>query len=478
MSLLAGMTGTGATAAQGGTAAPSAAVGVLALGSRGVADTKLAAAAPQRHKLSSPGESDGSSSDSSSGESSSDDSDASGSDGGGIWVTPHDPNRPKRPQTSFFLFSAEKRRELTGTANARVVSAAWNALDEQEKARFDELAAKEAQRYQRAMASYSAPPKIQLNRKPTPEQEQLYAKELSRHRAKRERRRQRRRAAAQVRREEREKAKALERSAQQAARQEQQRKQALDVARLRERNELTKTANSEDDEDAEEEQQAGPAPPVAEPGPELPNGSSEGHTSGDEQPRKLRERRGRGRRQATSRSAGQTNQHEAEKSSCNGNHREGTAREKASGVAVKPKAKPKSKPKSKPKANGINAASDGNAAANGVVAKSEHWRAALDVWSTCICQDVTMAWYEALVVDVRKDEVLIRYIAWDSSFDEWMPRSSERLAERGTRRLAHMAATDVEGLRAISEEEALHLAPGTLIWLKWDSPGFDGHNEW
>ena len=89
-----------------------------------------------------------------------------------------------------------------------------------------------------------------------------------------------------------------------------------------------------------------------------------------------------------------------------------------------------------------------------------------------------MAWYEALVVDVRKDEVLIRYIAWDSSFDEWMPRSSERLAERGTRRLAHMAATDVEGLRAISEEEALHLVPGTLIWLKWDSPGFDGHNEW
>ena len=73
------------------------------------------------------------------------------------------------------------------------------------------------------------------------------------------------------------------------------------------------------------------------------------------------------------------------------------------------------------------------------------WRKALDCWAPCLCQDVTMAWYEATVADVAQDEVLIRYIAWDHSFDEWMPRNSERLAERGTRLLAHMAATDVEG---------------------------------
>lgn len=48
-------------------------------------------------------------------------------------------------------------------------------------------------------------------------------------------------------------------------------------------------------------------------------------------------------------------------------------------------------------------------------------------------------------MDIRGDEVLIRYIAWDHSFDEWMPRSSARLAERGTRLLAHMAAKDVLG---------------------------------
>ena len=52
---------------------------------------------------------------------------------------------------------------------------------------------------------------------------------------------------------------------------------------------------------------------------------------------------------------------------------------------------------------------------------------------------------EALVVDVRGDEVLIRYIAWDHSFDEWVSRSSARLAERGARLLAHMSEKDVLG---------------------------------
>ena len=53
---------------------------------------------------------------------------------------------------------------------------------------------------------------------------------------------------------------------------------------------------------------------------------------------------------------------------------------------------------------------------------------------------------EALVIDVRSYEVLIRYIAWDHSFDEWVSRSSARLAERGTRLLAHMSAKDVLGM--------------------------------
>lgn len=62
------------------------------------------------------------------------------------------------------------------------------------------------------------------------------------------------------------------------------------------------------------------------------------------------------------------------------------------------------------------------------------------VTPVCVCYPD-----EALVVDVRGHEVLIRYIAWDPSFDEWMPRSSARLAERGTRLLAHMSAKDVLG---------------------------------
>ena len=50
---------------------------------------------------------------------------------------------------------------------------------------------------------------------------------------------------------------------------------------------------------------------------------------------------------------------------------------------------------------------------------------------------------EAVVADVRADAVLIRYIAWDHSFDEWVPRTSSRLAERGSRLLAHMSAKEV-----------------------------------
>jgi hypothetical protein len=74
---------------------------------------------------------------------------------------------------------------------------------------------------------------------------------------------------------------------------------------------------------------------------------------------------------------------------------------------------------------------------------------------------------EALVVDVQGGdnlEVLIRYIAWDHSFDEWVPRNSPRLAERGTRLLAHMAATDVQGaLRGI-------LGTQGVAWLQCARP--------
>lgn len=33
-------------------------------------------------------------------------------------------------------------------------------------------------------------------------------------------------------------------------------------------------------------------------------------------------------------------------------------------------------------------------------------------------------------------------------------------------------------LPPVSEEQALNMPSGTLVWLKWDSPGLDGHNEW
>ena len=73
---------------------------------------------------------------------------------------------------------------------------------------------------------------------------------------------------------------------------------------------------------------------------------------------------------------------------------------------------------------------------------------------------------EALVVDVRGYEVLIRYIAWDHSFDEWVPRSSARLAERGTRLLAHMSEKDVLGAFAHGTHYAAPSSCASLgIWI-------------
>jgi hypothetical protein len=68
------------------------------------------------------------------------------------------------------------------------------------------------------------------------------------------------------------------------------------------------------------------------------------------------------------------------------------------------------------------------------VSNMEKFRAELDVWKSCLCQDVTGAWYDAVVIDVRGQfedgggEVKIRYINWNESFDDWLPRLSVRHA--------------------------------------------------
>ena len=64
----------------------------------------------------------------------------------------------------------------------------------------------------------------------------------------------------------------------------------------------------------------------------------------------------------------------------------------------------------------------------------QSWQQQLDVWASCLCQDVTGAWYESIVSDVRQASsedngyVLIHYLGWCNSFDEWLPRTSVRFS--------------------------------------------------
>ncbi len=365
--------------------AGSARAGVGALAGAEVA-TKLAGSAPQRHKAPKPRH--GSSSDSSSGDSSGssgDESSGSGSGNGsgtdgedsGPWVTPHDPNRPKRPRTSYFMFLAAERKRVPGgaAANAQKFSAAWHSMDDDEKRPFEELAAKDAQRYKQAIANYVAPAKIQLSAHPTSEEERLYATDLARYRAKRERKRQRRRAIAQARREQREQAREQQRLAQLVALEAERLKQAQDVARLRERN-LGSTANGGDsvdvddisgNEDGSEDENA------------ARNNSSDAHFAPTVGRRSLRSRSGvNGRGVVQSESAGSHGSARTLRSGC------GLGSEQEAKVSD-------SDSSSKTPARAAVAVDQGDEK-NAKTDKQASWREALDVWSPLLCQDVTMAW--------------------------------------------------------------------------------------
>jgi len=74
-----------------------------------------------------------------------------------------DPNKPKRNQSSFFLYSNEVRSTVR-TENpsakfgdiAKIISVQFRALSEKERKRLDKLAAKDKERYQKAMVDYNA----------------------------------------------------------------------------------------------------------------------------------------------------------------------------------------------------------------------------------------------------------------------------------------------------------------------------------
>lgn len=75
-----------------------------------------------------------------------------------------DPNAPKRALSSYMFFAKEKRVDIVKknpeiakdvAAIGKMIGAAWNALEEAEKAPYEKLAAEDRARYEREKAAYT-----------------------------------------------------------------------------------------------------------------------------------------------------------------------------------------------------------------------------------------------------------------------------------------------------------------------------------
>ncbi|TRY75371.1 hypothetical protein TCAL_00698 [Tigriopus californicus] len=76
-----------------------------------------------------------------------------------------DPHAPKRGLSAFMLYSGEVRPKIRAsnpdmpvTEVAKVIGARWAEVSDEEKARFNALAAKDKKRYEAAMEVYEPPP--------------------------------------------------------------------------------------------------------------------------------------------------------------------------------------------------------------------------------------------------------------------------------------------------------------------------------
>jgi hypothetical protein len=72
-----------------------------------------------------------------------------------------DPNAPKRPLSTFFLFSADERPKikkdnasLSVADIAKVIGERWRSIGEERKRHYEEKARQEKERYDRELAAY------------------------------------------------------------------------------------------------------------------------------------------------------------------------------------------------------------------------------------------------------------------------------------------------------------------------------------
>ena len=59
-----------------------------------------------------------------------------------------------------------------------------------------------------------------------------------------------------------------------------------------------------------------------------------------------------------------------------------------------------------------------------------------------------------------------------------MARYSDRFAPPGRHLPAYMEHAKIVALPSVNVEQAAALQKGAVLWLQWDSPGVDGHDEW
>jgi hypothetical protein len=85
------------------------------------------------------------------------------------WVTPKDPNKPKRPMSSFFYFSKTKRSQVLEQRPemarqmgeiAKLAGAEWKTMDLAARAPYTAMAVLDQKRYQTEMATYTPLPKV------------------------------------------------------------------------------------------------------------------------------------------------------------------------------------------------------------------------------------------------------------------------------------------------------------------------------
>jgi predicted amino acid dehydrogenase len=62
------------------------------------------------------------------------------------------------------------------------------------------------------------------------------------------------------------------------------------------------------------------------------------------------------------------------------------------------------------------------------IAFTEAWRQELKVGSLIDCLDTVHKWYTGSVVEVKGEIVKMTFEGWSNRYDEWISRSSERIA--------------------------------------------------